>query len=136
MRILGIDYGEARTGVAVSDPMGWTAQGLSTIHEKDPQKVAAQILEYINTYQPTKIVIGLPKNMDGTEGFRAQATKSFGALLESMCALPIVYWDERLSTVAAARTLKETNVRGGKRNKVLDTVAATYILQGYLDKNF
>lgn len=134
MRILGIDYGEARTGTAVSDPMGWTAQGLSTISEKDPKKVAEAITKLAEEYGAETIVIGLPKNMDGSEGFRTKATRDFAEILKEMCAVPIVFWDERLSTVAASRTLSETNVRGQKRKKVLDTVAATYILQGYLDK--
>ena len=134
MRILGIDYGDARTGIAVSDPMGWTAQGLSTLSEKDPKRAAEKVAEIAKQYGAEKIVLGLPKNMDGTEGFRTQATKNFAALLAEICPLPIEFWDERLSTVAAQRTLNETNVRGKKRKQVLDTVAATYILQGYLDK--
>lgn len=136
MRILGIDYGEVRTGIAVSDLMGWTAQAVGTVHERDPEKVADAVLEHIKTLNAEKIVIGLPKNMDGTEGFRTEATYKFADILKSKTSLPIEFWDERLSTVAATRTLNETNVRGKKRKNVIDTVAATYILQGYLDKKF
>ena len=136
MRILGIDYGEVRTGIAVSDLMGWTAQAVGTIHERDPEKVAQAVTEHIKTLNAEKIVIGLPKNMDGSEGFRTEATYKFADILKNLTPLPIEFWDERLSTVAATRTLNETNVRGKKRKNVIDTVAATYILQGYLDKKF
>lgn len=135
MRILGIDYGDARTGIAVSDPMGWTAQGVLTINERNnPEKVSEKVLELIKEYSPAEIVVGLPKNMDGSQGFRTDATKKFAEILKSKTEIPIIFWDERLTTVAAARTLNETNVRGNKRKQVIDTVAATYILQGYLDK--
>lgn len=134
MRILGIDYGEVRTGIAVSDPLGWTAQGVGTIKERDPKMVAEKVVEYVKQYSAEKLVLGLPKNMDGTEGFRAKATRDFAEILESLCRLPIVFWDERLTTCAAINTLNETNVRGKKRKDVIDTVAATYILQGFLDK--
>lgn len=134
MRILGIDYGDARTGVAVSDPMGWTAQGVTTISERNnPEKVAEKVLEFIKEYSPTEIVLGLPKNMDGSQGFRTDATKKFAEILKTKTDIPLIFWDERLTTVAAARTLNETNVRGSKRKGIIDTVAATYILQGYLD---
>lgn len=134
MRILGIDYGDARTGIAVSDPMGWTAQGVSTINERNnPEKVAEKVLDFIKEYKPSEIVIGLPKNMDGSQGFRTEATKKFAEILKTKTDIPLIFWDERLTTVAAARTLNETNVRGSKRKEVIDTVAATYILQGYLD---
>ena len=136
MRILGIDYGEVRTGIAVSDLMGWTAQAVGTIHERDPEKGAMAVLERMKTLNAGKIVSGLPKNMDGTEGFRTEATYKFADILKTKTTLPIEFWDERLSTVAATRTLNETNVRGKKRKNVIDTVAATYILQGYLDKKF
>lgn len=136
MRILGVDYGEVRTGVAVSDPLGWTAQGVGTINERDPKKVAEKVAEYAKEYNAEKIVLGLPKNMDSTEGFRAKATKEFAAILGTICSVPIVFWDERLTTTASIRTLNETNVRGEKRKKIIDTVAATYILQGFLDKKF
>ena len=133
MRILGIDYGDARTGVAISDELGWTAQGLHTLHEHNPGAVADHIMQLIKEYLVDKIVVGLPRNMDGSEGFRGKATRGFVQALEQRTSLPIILWDERLSTVAASRSLSETNVRGKKRKAVIDTVAATYILQGYLD---
>ena len=90
-------------------------------------------MQLIKEYHVDKIVVGLPRNMDGSEGFRGKATRGFVQALEQRTSLPIILWDERLSTVAASRSLSETNVRGKKRKAVIDTVAATYILQGYLD---
>ena len=136
MRILGIDYGEVRTGVAVSDPLGWTAQGVCTINERNPEIVAQKVAEYAKEYNAEKIVLGLPKNMDNSEGFRVKATREFAEILKTVCPVPIEFWDERLTTTIAIQTLNETNVRGKKRKEVIDTVAATYILQGFLDKKF
>lgn len=133
MRILGLDYGDSRVGVAISDPMGWTAQGLETIAEKSQKKVIERIVEIINEYKVEKIVVGFPKNMNGTIGSRGELTLEFIEKLQKHVEVEIVQWDERLTTVAAHRTLNETNLRGTKRKKVIDTVAASYILQGYLD---
>ncbi len=133
MRILGVDFGDRRTGVAICDELGWTAQGLKTIFHWDPQEVAKEVVKTAEEYRAEKIVLGLPKNMDGSVGFRGEATKSFAEILKGQTDIPLVFWDERLSTVAAHRTLNETNVRGKKRKDIVDTVAATYILQGYLD---
>ncbi len=133
MRILGIDYGDSRTGIAISDPMGWTAQGLETIVGKGKKKIVARIIEIIEQYDVDKIVIGLPKNMNGTVGERGELTFAFIEKLKKKTDIEIIQWDERLTTVAAHRTLNETNVRGKKRKAIVDTVAATYILQGYLD---
>ena len=134
MRILGIDYGDSRVGFAISDLMGWTAQALSTLNEKDMNKVIKKVKEIVNEYKVEKIVVGFPKNMNGTIGPRGELTNEFiKKLKESIDSVEIISWDERLSTVAATRTLNETNVRGKKRKAVLDTVAASYILQGYLD---
>lgn len=134
MRILGIDYGDSRVGIAVSDLMGWTAQGLETISEKNQEKVIERIIELIQEYEVEKVVVGFPKNMNGTVGPRGERTLEFVENLQAKTDVEVITWDERLSTVAAERTLNETNVRGKKRKKIIDTVAATYILQGYLDR--
>jgi putative Holliday junction resolvase len=135
MRILGIDYGDARVGVAVSDMLGFTAQGVRTIKNKGMKKLLEELTEIINEYSPEKIVIGMPKNMDGSEGFRAEATYKFAEELKSIYSGEIIFWDERLSSVGAARYLNETNTRGKKRKDVLDTVAACIILEGYLSSS-
>lgn len=135
MRILGIDYGDARVGVAVSDLLGMTAQGVRTIKNTGTKRLLTELQEVLTEYRPEKIVIGLPKNMDGSEGFRAEATYEFAKKLKTIYKGEIVFWDERLSSVGAARYLNETNTRGKKRKNVLDTVAACIILEGYLSKN-
>lgn len=132
MRILGIDYGDARVGVAVSDLLGFMAQGVRTIKNRGVEKLLAELKEVLDEYKPEKIVIGLPKNMDGSEGFRADATYEFAENLKTVYEGEIIFWDERLSSVGAARFLNETNTRGKKRKDVLDTVAACIILDGYL----
>ena len=133
MKILGVDFGERRTGIAVSDALGITAQGVKTIFESDYKITAEKVLDELKTQGAEKIVLGLPKNMDGSVGFRGEATLKFKEYLETLTDAKIILWDERLTTVSAIRTLNETNVRGKKRKNVIDTVAATYILQGYLD---
>lgn len=133
MRILGIDYGDSRVGIAASDLLGWTAQGIRTIPNHGEKKLLAEIEPILLEYKPEKIVIGLPKNMDGTQGFRAEATYQFAECLKTIYTGEIVFWDERLSTVSAARILNETNTRGKNRKKVLDTVAACIILENYLN---
>ncbi|MBQ3461620.1 MAG: Holliday junction resolvase RuvX [Clostridia bacterium] len=135
MRTLGIDYGDARVGVAVSDLLGITAQGVKTIKNTGIKKLLAELKEVIDEYKPEKIIIGLPKNMDGSEGFRAQATREFAKRLEEIYDGKIIFWDERLSSMGAKRYLNETNTRGKKRKEVLDTVAACIILEGYLTAN-
>ncbi|MCI8520624.1 MAG: Holliday junction resolvase RuvX [Clostridia bacterium] len=135
MRILGIDYGDARVGVAVSDALGFMAQGVKTIKNTGIKQLLNELNEVLTEYKPEKIVIGLPKNMDGTEGFRAEATYKFANKLKTIYEGEIIFWDERLSSVGAARYLNETNTRGKKRKNVLDTVAACIILEGYLNKN-
>ncbi len=134
MRVLGIDYGDARIGIAVSDPLGWTAQGLDTImHEGSLKKAAAEIGKLIKSYGITKIVIGLPRNMNGTYGPRAEKTISFADSLKEMFDIELVFWDERLSTVAANRTMLETGVKQKNKRKTVDRLAAVHILQGHLD---
>lgn len=133
MRILGIDYGDARVGVAVSDALGMTAQGVGTIKNTGAKKLLEELSKVIDEYSPEKIVIGLPKNMDGTEGFRAEATYKFADKLKEIYGGEIIFKDERLTTVGATRFLNETNTRGKKRKGVLDTVSACLILEGYLN---
>ncbi len=134
MRILGIDFGDARIGIAVSDIMGWTAQGVGTVYNKGWQKTAPELEKIIKEYNPEKIVLGLPKNMDGTLGFRAEATYEFAENLKTIYAGEIIFRDERLTTVGATRFLNETNTRGKSRKGVIDTVSACLILEGYLNE--
>ena len=136
MRILGLDFGSKTVGVAVSDGLLLTAQGVETIERKDESKLrktCARIEELIAEYEVTEIVLGLPKNMDNTEGERVEKTKAFGEMLERRTGLPVHYWDERLTTVAAEQILMESGVRRENRKAVIDKVAAGLILQGYLD---
>ena len=136
MRILGLDFGSKTVGVAVSDGLLLTAQGVETIERKDENKLrktCARIEELIAEYEITEIVLGLPKNMNNTEGERGEKTKAFGEMLERRTGLPVHYWDERLTTVAAEQILMESGVRRENRKAVIDKVAAGLILQGYLD---
>ena len=136
MRVLGLDYGSKTVGVAVSDPLGLTAQGVETVWRKQENKLRrtlARIEEIISEYQVTEIVLGYPKNMNNTEGERVEKTKAFGEMLERRTGLPVHYWDERLTTVAAEQILMESGVRRENRKAVIDKVAAVLILQGYLD---
>lgn len=134
MRILGIDYGDSRIGLAISDPFGWTAQGLETLSSKNGLKDPLErIKEIITQYGVEKIVIGYPLNMDGTEGARTEKTNEFIDKLSKLADIEIVKWDERLTTVAAQRTMTETGVKTSKKKGIVDQIAAVYILQGYLD---
>ena len=135
MRILGIDYGDARVGVAVSDLLGITAQGMGTIKNTGMKKLLVELDKIIKEYNPEKIVIGLPKNMDGSEGFRVDATKKFAERLGEIYKGEIAFYDERMSSLGAKRYLNETDTRGKKRKAVLDTVAACIILEGYMSAN-
>ena len=136
MRILGLDYGSKTVGVAVSDPLGITAQGVSTIWRKQENKLRqtlAQIEILVEDYQVERIVLGYPKNMNNTVGERALKSLEFKEMLERRTGLPVVMWDERLTTVEANRTLMESGVRREKRKQYLDELAAIFILQSYLD---
>ena len=136
MRILGLDFGSRTVGVAVSDELLLTAQGLETIERKDENKLrktCARIEEIIKEYGVEEIVLGLPKNMNNTIGERAEKSLAFKEMLERRTGLPVVMWDERLTTVAANRTLIEGGVRRENRKDYVDMLAAVYILQGYLD---
>lgn len=136
MRIMGLDYGTKTVGVAISDPLGFTAQGIETIDRKEENKLRktlARIEELTKEYQVETIVLGLPKNMNNTLGERAEKTLEFKEMLERRTGLPVVMWDERLTTVEAERTLIESSVRRENRKKYIDKIAAVIILQGYLD---
>ena len=136
MRILGLDYGSKTVGVAVSDPLGFTAQGVEIIRRKSENKMRqtlARIEELIAQYQVEEIVLGLPKNMNNTLGDRAEKSLELKETLERRTGLPVVMWDERLATVSANRVLMETGVRRENRKEHVDEIAAVFILQGYLD---
>lgn len=133
MRILGLDYGEKRIGVAVCDELGLTAQGLSTIIRKN-KKHDWEILEnLVKNYKVDKIVVGYPIKIDGSEGIQCEKVNRFVSLLEKTFALPIIKWQETLSTKEAEGILIESGVRWEKRKKIVDKLAACLILQGYLD---
>ena len=136
MRLMGLDYGSKTVGVAVSDPLGLTAQGVETVWRKQENKLRqtmARIEELISEYQVERIVLGYPKNMNNTIGERAQKSLEFKEMLERRTGLEVIMWDERLTTVEANRTLMEASVRRENRKQYLDQVAAVFILQGYLD---
>jgi len=130
---MGIDYGDSRIGFAISDPFCITAQGLHTMENRGEKKNKAAISELLNKHKPDKIVLGLPKNMDGSEGFRVDETHKFRDLLSEIYDGEIILWDERLTTVMAHNILNMTNTRGAKRKKVIDTVSASIILESYLN---
>ena len=138
MRIMGLDYGSKTVGVAVSDALGLTAQGVEIIRrrsEKRLRQTLARIDELIEEYQVGSIVLGFPKNMDNTIGDRAEKSLEFQEILKKRTGLPVVMWDERLTTIEANRTMTETRVRREDRKKYVDELAAMFILQGYLDHN-
>ncbi len=131
--ILGVDFGDSRTGYAVSDALGFSASTLETFHEKNMVKVANHTAELAKHLGAERIVLGFPKNMNGTIGDRGKKTKAFEKLLKTLVDCPIILWDERLTTVSAHNLMNETNVRGKKRKNSVDRIAAAFILQGYLD---
>lgn len=138
MRILGLDVGSKTVGVAVSDLMGWTAQGLEiiAINEEEDEYGLDRLAEIIQENEVHRVVIGLPKNMNNTEGPRAEASRHYGALVTERFDLPVDYQDERLTTVQAERMLIErADISRKKRKKVIDKVAAVLILQNYLDSH-
>ncbi len=134
MRKLGIDFGDARIGLAISDPIGFFATGLETYHRKNLKSDLQYISDLIKAREVDTIVVGLPINMDGTMGIRVDKTKEFCAELSKLIDVKIEYSDERLTTVAAEKMLIESNVRREERKKLVDKVAATLILQNYLDR--
>lgn len=136
MRVLGIDYGDRRIGISISDPFGLIAQGLETIeYEVNIQIPLDRIADIVKTYKVTDIVVGFPRNMNGTVGPRGEKTLEFiDKLKESMeDSISVVIWDERLSTVAANRIMNEVGIKRSKKKGSVDKVASVYILQGYLD---
>jgi putative Holliday junction resolvase len=131
---MGIDFGDSRIGIAVSDPLGWTAQGLDTIQWKGAIERPAEVIkQLVAQYDVGKIVIGLPKNMNGTIGPSGEKAIEFGELLSNMTGLEVVKWDERLTTVAANRMMHEVGMKTSKKKGSVDRIAAVLILQGYLD---
>lgn len=134
MRILGLDIGTKTIGVAISDPLGWTAQGITTIRRKNYTNDMEAIKKICNEYSVETIVAGMPKNMNGTIGPSGEMVIEFCEGLKEVVNIDIEFWDERLTTVAAHRAMLEADLSRSKRNKIVDKVAATYILQGYLDR--
>lgn len=136
MRIMGLDYGSKTVGVAISDPLGITAQGIETIRRNSENKLRqtlSRLEELIVEYQIEKIVLGFPKNMNNTIGERAEKSLEFKEKLEKRTGLPVIMWDERLTTVEANRILIEGEIRRENRKLYVDKLAAVFILQGYLD---
>ena len=135
MRIMGLDVGSKTVGVAISDALGWTAQGIETvkINEEAGDFGIERIKELVKEYAVTEFVVGFPKNMNNTVGPRGEASNNYKKLLEETFNLPVKLWDERLTTMAAERMLIEADVSRKKRKQVIDKMAAVMILQGYLD---
>jgi putative Holliday junction resolvase len=134
MRIIGLDLGQKTIGVAVSDPLGFTAQGITTIKRKSFKYDLEEVKKIFDEYNAELIVIGLPKNMNGTIGPSGEMAQDFGKRLVGLFNPKIEFWDERLTTVAAHRAMLEADLSRSKRKKIVDKVAATYILQGFLDR--
>lgn len=133
MRVMGLDYGDRRIGVAVSDAFGWTAQGLTVVETRRDGGELDKLVEIAKENEVSEVVVGLPKNMNGSIGPRGEVCMAFAQQLKERLQLPVHLWDERLTTVAAERTLKEAEISLKKRKQVVDKMAATLILQNYLD---
>ena len=134
MRIMAIDYGDAHTGVALSDPTGFLTGTTTTIHSRKAEVVLEELQKLVRDYQVTELVMGFPRNMDGTEGPRAQLYREFAQRVEEATGLKPILWDERRTTVDAHRILFEAGKNAKKRKKTVDAVAASLILEGYLDR--
>ncbi len=134
MRILGLDVGSKRIGIAISDPLGITAQGLTTLQCRNPHSHTEEILELVRQYEVQEIVVGIPYHMNGSEGPEVEKVREFVSTIREAVPVQVHEWDERLSTVAAERLLIEADLSRKKRRKVVDKVAAVIILQGFLDK--
>ena len=132
-RIMGIDYGDARTGVAISDLLCSIVGSTYVLPSRNTEKLLNDILQMVNRNEVGQIVVGLPKNMDGSEGPRALLCREFSEKLEGLTGLPVVMWDERRTTVEAHNILSQHNYHGKKRKETVDAVAASLILSGYLD---
>ena len=133
MKVMAIDLGDARTGIAVSDAMGWLTGFTTVIHSWDQEKTAQQIAALVKMHRPERLVMGFPKNMDGTEGPRAELYRAFAARLEAVAGMEVVLWDERRTTIEAHQILSEGGYHGKKRKNTVDAVAASLILEGYLN---
>lgn len=134
MRILGLDLGSKTIGVAVSDPLGWTAQGVTTIKRAKKENDIEEIRKICDEYKVEVIVLGMPKNMNGTIGEAGEKAIEFSELLKERLNIEVQMWDERLTTVAAHKAMLEADLSRKKRKKIVDKIAAVYILQGYLDR--
>ena len=132
MRVLAIDYGDARTGIAVSDAMGMIVGQTTVIHSRNPDKTAQEIARLVKQTEAQRLVMGFPRNMDGTEGPRAALYREFAGRVEAECGMEVVLWDERRTTVEAHQILSDCNYHGKKRKNTVDAVAASLILEGYL----
>ena len=133
MIILSVDYGDKRTGIAVCDKFEMLASPVCVITEWNKDVLAQKIVDVANEKRAEQIVIGLPKNMDGSKGFRADACEELGEIIKNLTSIDVTFWDERLTTVSAHKILSDNNVRGKKRKNVVDAVAADIILQDYID---
>ena len=133
MKVMAIDYGDARTGIAVSDAMGWLTGFTTVIHSRNAAKTAEEIAALVKTHRPERIVMGFPKNMDGTEGPRAEIYRAFASQLEERLGQPVALWDERRTTIEAHQILSDGGYHGKKRKNTVDAVAASLILEGYLN---
>lgn len=132
MRVMGVDYGDARTGVAISDLLCSIVGTTTVIHSRNAEKTITQLCQLVEREGVGEIVVGLPKNMDGTEGARAELCRQFAAQLEEASGVPVALWDERRTTVEAHNILSQHNYHGQKRKNTVDAVAAGLILEGYL----
>ncbi|MBE1440687.1 Holliday junction resolvase RuvX [Paenibacillus sp. OAS669] len=132
-RLMGLDYGDKTIGIALSDELGWTAQGLEVIRRTTVERDFARIREIIDQYSVSELVVGLPKNMNNTIGPRGEICIEFAQSLQQALQMPVHLWDERLTTASAQRTLLEADVSRKKRKQVIDKMAAALILQGYMD---
>ena len=132
MRIMAIDYGDAHTGVAISDPTGLLAGTTTTIHSRKGGVVLEELKKLVDAYRVEELVMGFPRNMDGTEGPRAALYREMAATIQAACGMEIVLWDERRTTVEAHQILSDCNYHGKKRKNTVDAVAASLILEGYL----
>ena len=133
MKIMAVDLGAVRTGLAISDETGFLATPIGTLTERNRERLLQTVAQTARDRQAGRIVVGLPKNMDGSKGESARGAEEFARQLEELTGLPVTLWDERLTTMSAIGFLNETNVRGKKRKDVVDTVSAVIILQDYLD---
>ena len=132
MKIMAIDYGDARTGVAISDALGWMTGQTAVIHSWKPEKTAEEVARMFKASGAERLVMGFPRNMDGTEGPRAALYREMAATIQAACGMEVVLWDERRTTVEAHQILSDCNYHGKKRKNTVDAVAASLILEGYL----